>query len=146
MSQFSGPRLDTSAWIMQVWISFALAVLMCIYGVWNLPSEGTDRALLAVGFFFCLSAAFTLQKTIRDNRDEQVDTPMWMFQVWAAFGIAFMLTGWGLFRLNIEGWHKMFLIASALYLVSSSFVLSKTIRDNHEARLLGADGSGPGAA
>ena len=145
MTQSHSPRPDTQAWIMQVWVAFALSILMCVYGVWNLSSEGTDRALLAVGFFFCLSAAFTLQKTIRDNRDEQVDTQMWVFQVWAAFAIAFLLTGWGLFRLNIAGWHKMFLIASALYLISSSFVLSKTIRDNHEARLLGAE-SESGAA
>ena len=144
MSQYLAPRPDTNAWIMQVWISFCVAVILCVYGVWQLPSEGTDRALLAVGFFFCLSAAFTLQKTIRDNRDEQVDTQMWIFQVWAAFGIAFLLTGWGMYRLRIDGWHKMFLIASALYLVSSSFVLAKTIRDNHEARLLGDAKGGAG--
>ena len=131
------PRQDTNAWIMQVWISFACAVVLCIYGVWALPSAGTDRALLAVGFFFCLSASFTLQKTVRDNRDEQIDTQMWVFQVWAAFVIAFLLTGWGLFRLTIDGWHKAFLVGAALYLVSSSFVLAKTIRDNHEAKIIG---------
>ena len=130
------PRQDSNAWIMQVWIAFACAVMLCVYGVWHLPSEGTDRALLAVGFFFCLSASFTLQKTVRDNRDEQIDTQMWIFQVWAAFIIAFSLTGWGLIRLNIGGWHRGFLVAAALFLVSSSFVLAKTIRDNHEAKIL----------
>jgi len=136
MPQQFVPRADTPAWIFQVWTSFVCAVALCAIGVWNLPSDGTDRALLAVGFFFCLSAAFTLQKTIRDNRDEKIDTQMWMFQVWAAFIIAFALTGWGLFRINIAIWHKGFMVASALFLISSSFVLSKTIRDNHEAKIL----------
>jgi hypothetical protein len=138
------PRQDSNAWIMQVWIAFACAVMLCAYGVWHLPSQGTDRALLAVGFFFCLSASFTLQKTVRDNRDEQIDTQMWTFQVWAAFIIAFALTGWGLIRLSIDGWHRGFLVASALFLVSSSFVLAKTIRDNHEAKILGGSADGTG--
>ena len=130
------PRADTSAWIFQVWIAFICAVVLCSIGVWNLPGEGTDRALLGVGFFFCLSSVFTLQKTVRDNRDEKIDTQMWFFQVWAAFIIAFALTGWGMFRINIGMWHKAFLVASALFLISSSFVLSKTIRDNHDAKIL----------
>ena len=33
----------------------------------------TDRAFLAVGFFFCLFTSFTLAKTIRDNRDDGIE-------------------------------------------------------------------------
>ena len=31
---------------------------------------------------------------------------------------------------------RQFLVASALFLISASFVLSKTIRDNHDAKIL----------
>jgi hypothetical protein len=126
-------RQDTSAWRMQVWLSFAIAVLLCGAGIWQMPSESLDRAFLAIGFFFCLSATFALQKTVRDNRDEKVDTPAWVIQVWAAFVIAIMLTGWGMWRLSIPYWHKGYMIAAGFYLLSSTFTLAKTIRDNHEA-------------
>lgn len=129
-------RRDTSAWILQVWAAFGIAVTLCVVGIWNIPSEGLDRAFVAIGFLFCLSAAFGVAKTVRDNRDEQVDTPAWVFQVWAAFAIAVCVTAWGLYRMQLGGWEKGFLAASWLFLVSSTFTLSKTVRDNHEAALL----------
>ena len=138
MSQQYSPRPDTKAWIFQVWVSFIVSVLLCAVGIWNLPHEGLDRAFLAVGYFFCLTTAFTLAKTIRDNRDEQVDTSFWVMQVWCAFLVAFVLTGWGLYRMDIEVWRKGYMVATSLFLVSSSFVLAKTIRDNHEAAILSA--------
>lgn len=133
--QRSAIRRDTPAWILQVWAAFAAAVTLCTIGVWNLPGETTDRALLAVAFFFCLSATLTLAKTVRDNRDGQVDTPAWIFQVWAAFVASNALMAWGLWTLPLEIWRKGYLVASWLYLLSASFTLAKTIRDNHEAGL-----------
>lgn len=129
-------RRDTSAWVGQVWASFAAAVLMCGVGVANLDGESIDRAFLSIAFFFCLSASFTLAKTIRDNRDEQVDTRQWMMQVWAAFVIAVVMTAWGLFRLDLGAWQKGYMLCSGLFLISSTFTLAKTVRDNHEAQLL----------
>ena len=129
-------RRDTSAWILQVWAAFAVAVTLSAIGIWNLPNEGLDRAFVAIGFLFCLSAGFGVAKTVRDNRDEQVDTPSWVFQVWAAFAIAVLVTAWGLYRMQIGSWEKGFLVASWLFLVSATFTLAKTVRDNHEAGLL----------
>jgi hypothetical protein len=133
-------RQDTAAWRMQVWISFVVAVLLCGVGVWLMPHDSLDRAFLAIGFFFCLSATFALQKTVRDNRDEKVDTPAWVFQVWAAFVIAVALTGWGMWRLTIHDWHKAYMVACGFYLLSSTFTLSKTVRDNHEANVSSQSG------
>ena len=126
-------RRDTAAWNMQVWISFSLAIGACLIGVWNMPNEQLDRAFLAIGFFFCLFTAFTLSKLIRDNRDEKVDTAAWTMTVWIGFGIAVVMTAWGLFRMNIGGWEKGFMIVSWLFLVSTAFTLAKTIRDKQEA-------------
>ena len=127
---------DTQGWRAQVWISFALAVLACGIGVLRLPGQELDRAFLAIGLFFCLFSSFALAKTVRDNRDGQVDTSSWKMTVWVAFAAAFSLTAWGLWRMNIGEWQKGFMLVSWLFLVSSTFTVAKTIRDKHEAELM----------
>ncbi|MES2932809.1 MAG: YiaA/YiaB family inner membrane protein [Pseudomonadota bacterium] len=136
MSQQFYVRRDTSTWVLQVWLAFAMSLILCGYGIWNMPSESLDRAFLATGFFFCLSTCFALAKSIRDNQNEQVDTGSWRMQVWIAFFIAVALTAWGLYRMKIGDWEKGYMLASWLFLISSTFTLSKTIRDNHDADLL----------
>ena len=89
MAQQLVVRRDTSAWVFQVWASFGLALFLCGLGIINMPSQNLDRAFLALGFFFCLSSVFVLSKTVRDNQHERVDTQAWIFQVWAAFTVAF---------------------------------------------------------
>ena len=124
---------DTSGWRTQVWISFAAAIGACAYGVLLLPSQELDRAFLAIGLFFCLFASFTVAKTIRDNRDGQVDTGGWIMTVWTGFIAAFALTAWGLWRMQVEDVWKAYLGVSWLYLISSAFTLAKTQRDAWEA-------------
>lgn len=129
-------RRDTAAWVFQVWTSFGLAVLACAIGVWSMPSQELDRAFLAIGFFFCLFASFTLAKMIRDNRDERIDTGAWVMTVWIGFAVAVLLTAWGLFRMNIGDWEKSYMVVSWLFLVTTVFSLAKTVRDKQEADLL----------
>ncbi len=131
---------DTASWRMQVWISFGLAILAAAIGVLYLPGEELDRAFLAIGLFFCLFASFALAKTIRDNRDGQIDTASWVMTVWVAFAVAIALTAWGLWRMNIPDWQKGYMIVSWLFLVSTTFTLAKTIRDKHEAELMERNG------
>ena len=127
---------DTTGWRTQVWLSFAIAVIACGAGVIQLPGQELDRAFLALGLFFCLFASFAVAKTIRDNRDGQVDTASWVMTVWIAFAAAIALTAWGLWRMNIPAWEKNYMIVSWLFLVSSTFTLSKTVRDGHEVELM----------
>ncbi len=136
MSQQFLVRPDTRAWVFQVWSAFVLAILLCAIGLWHLPSEGAD--LLIVSCFFCVCSSLTLSKTIRDNRDEQIDTDLWIMQVWIAFVLAIGSTLWGLVRIDLDVWRKGYFLASLLFLVSSTFVLAKTVRDNHEASVLAA--------
>jgi hypothetical protein len=135
---------DTNGWRTQVWASFALAIAFCAVGVIKLPGQELDRAFLAIGLFFCLFAAFAVAKTLRDNRDGQVDTASWVMTVWVAFAAAFCLTAWGLWRMNIGEWQKGFMVVSWLFLVSSTFTVAKTVRDRHEADLMDRSG-GSGA-
>ena len=134
-------RRDTGSWRLQVWLSFGLAVGACGIGVIQLPGQELDRAFLALGVFFCLFSSFAVAKTLRDNRDGQVDTASWVMTVWAAFAAAIALTSWGLWRMNIPSWEKSYMVVSWLFLVSSTFTLAKTVRDGHEAQLM--ERSGP---
>jgi hypothetical protein len=131
---------DTNGWRMQVWIAFGLAVTACAIGILRLPGQELDRAFLAIGLFFCLFASFAVAKTLRDNRDGQVDTASWIMTVWVAFAAAFCLTAWGLWRMNIGEWQKAFMVVSWLFLVSSTFTVAKTVRDKHEADLMDRSG------
>jgi hypothetical protein len=136
-------RRDTGGWIIQVWVSFGLAVAACAVGVLQLPSEQLDRAFLAIGFLFCLFAAFAVAKTQRDNRDGQVDTGGWIAIVWVGFAAAVALTAWGLWRMQIENWQKSYMVVAWLFLVSSTFTIAKTIRDKHEADVVEGGGARP---
>jgi hypothetical protein len=126
---------DTKAWQLQVWISFGLAVFLCGIGLAYLPGQDLDRAFMIMGYIFCLSTAFFLAKFVRDNQYKQTDTPMWKMVVYSAFFIAMSLTGWGLWRMEVNETYKAFLLVSWFYLITTTFTLAKTLRDKHEADL-----------
>ena len=127
---------DTNSWRLQTRIAFGAAFICCAAGVLQLPSQELDRAFLAIGMFFCLFATLALAKTLRDNRDGQLDTRAWVLTVWVAFAAATALTAWGLWRMNIGDWQKGYMAVSWLFLVSSTFTFSKTVRDRQEADLM----------
>ena len=136
-------RKDTKAWTLQVWVSFGLAVTLCATGLAYLPGADLDRAFMVMGYMFCLSTAFALAKFVRDNEARQLahtpDTPMWGLVVWGGFGLAMLLTAWGLWRMQVNPTYKAFLGVSWLFLISTVFTLAKTLRDAHEAQLAERD-------
>ena len=135
-------RKDTKAWKLQVWVSFGLAVTLCASGLAYLPGADLDRAFMVMGYMFCLSTAFALAKFERDNETRRVtqtpDTPMWGLVVWGGFALAMALTGWGLWRMDVNPTYKAFLGVGWLFLISTVFTLAKTLRDAHEAQLVEA--------
>ncbi|MCY1167848.1 MAG: YiaA/YiaB family inner membrane protein [Pseudomonadota bacterium] len=131
---------DSKPWQLQVWVSFLVAVFLCAVGLSWLPGRDLDRAFMVMGYFFCLSAAFVLAKYVRDQEKSKAegklsDTPMFKLVVWGGFFLAMSLTGWGLWRMEINETYKAFLGVSWLYLITCSFTLAKTLRDRHEADL-----------
>ncbi len=134
---------DTSAWQLQVWLSFVVAAFLCGVGLAWLPGRDLDRAFMVMGYFFCLSAAFVLAKFVRDSdrATRRSDTPMFKWVVWGGFFLAMGLTGWGLWQMEINQTYKAFLAVSWLYLITCTFTLAKTLRDRHEADLLQARAS-----
>ena len=136
-------RHDTKAWKLQVWLSFAAAATLCGSGLAWLPGQDLDRAFMVMGYLFTLSTAFALAKFVRDNEGQRVDTSMWGWVVWGGFALAMALTGWGLWRMEINPTYKAFLAVSWLFLISAVFTLAKTLRDAHEAALAEAQGLHP---
>ena len=130
---------DTRAWRLQTWISFGLALLVCGTGLAWLPGADLDRAFMVMGYVFCLSTAFALSKFVRDNAVTPSDTPLWSPVVWGGFGVAMALTGWGLFRMDINPTWKAYLVVSWLYLISAAFTLAKMLRDAYEAERIERD-------
>ena len=129
---------DSKPWQVQVWVSFLIAVFLCAVGLAYLPGQDLDRAFMVMGYFFCLSAAFVLAKYVRDQektQSELKDTPMFKLVVWGGFLLAMSLTGWGLWRMEVNDTYKAFLGVSWLYLITCTFTLAKTLRDRHEADL-----------
>ena len=131
---------DSKPWQLQVWASFVIAIFLCAVGLAYLPGSDLDRAFMVMGYFFCLSAAFVLAKSVRDQEKtqaegRQADMPMFKLVVWGGFFLAMALTGWGLWRMDVNETYKAFLGVSWLYLITCSFTLAKTLRDRHEADL-----------
>ena len=131
---------DSKPWQLQVWVSFLIAVFLCAVGLSWLPGRDLDRAFMIMGYFFCLSAAFVLAKYVRDQEKslaegKLADTPMFKLVVWGSFFLAMSLSGWGLWRMEINETYKAFLGVGWLYLITCSFTLAKTLRDKHEADL-----------
>jgi hypothetical protein len=139
-------KRDTKAWRLQVWVSFAIASSLTAVGLANLPGGNLDRAFMILGYVFCLFAVFGLSKYIRDRESGQADTPMWGAVIWGGFAAAISLTGWGLWRMDIQPVWQAYLLVCWAYLVSSVFTLAKTLRDHHEANLMEAAGLANGSS
>ena len=54
------------------------------------------------------------------------------------------LIAYHLVRLNVDGWVRAYLLVSWLFLVSTAFTLSKTVRDQHEGNLMESAARGEG--
>lgn len=64
------------------------------------------------------------------------DSPSWIFFVHAAFVIALAAMVIGIWLLPDALWIKGYLAMGLFFTVSSTITLSKTVRDNHEAKKL----------
>lgn len=139
LSSTSLVQRDTSAWQLQVWVSFGIAASCCAVGLAWLPGERLQQIFMVMGYVFCLSAVFMLAKFVRDNqaatRRGAGDTPLFKLVVWGGFAVAVGLTGWGLLDMDISPPYKAFLGVSWLYLLTTAFTLAKMLRDRHEADL-----------
>jgi hypothetical protein len=73
-----------------------------------------------------------------DRNTPNIDphTTAWTLQVWLSFAIALFATVGGTVLLPVDWWSKGYLLMGTMFTVGSTFSLSKTVRDNHEAAKL----------
>ncbi|EME59954.1 YiaA/YiaB family inner membrane protein [Amycolatopsis decaplanina] len=70
MTKTSAASPATVAFFVQAALSFGLALVAVVVGIWYLPVDGWVRGFLALGMLFLTTSAFTLAKCIRDRQDE----------------------------------------------------------------------------
>lgn len=63
----------------------------------------------------------------------QQDSTAWRFFVMVSFVLSLGATSFGLMIMPVDLWVKGYLAMGLYFTVSSTFILSKTIRDAHEA-------------
>ena len=68
-----------------------------------------------------------------NNPTHQVDSPAWVFQVWASFLISVSFTLTGIYFAPVDLWVKGFFVMGLIFTVGSTFSLAKTMRDRFEA-------------
>lgn len=73
---------------------------------------------------------------MEDHPTIQRDSAGWQFFVRACFVLSLLATGTGLFFLPVDLWVKGYMAMGMLFTVGSTITLSKTVRDEHEARKL----------
>ncbi|HWN42406.1 MAG TPA: YiaA/YiaB family inner membrane protein [Thermoanaerobaculia bacterium] len=139
---------NTAAWTFQVWAAFLVSVLALGMGLYYAPLNRWIQGFFLMGMFFTIGSTFTLAKTIRDNRNTRIDTPAWVFQSWAAFLLSAGITFGGIAWLpaDVGGrWVQGCLAVAFFFCINTSFTLSKTIRDNHEAEKILSNGMSVGS-
>jgi hypothetical protein len=129
-------RRDTPQWIFMAWASFVASLCSMGWGALSLQTGSLDMAFVALGVSFATFSTMALSKSLRDNQQVAVDAPAWRLAVWVAFGLSVLFTAWGLMRLECPEWQRYYMAAAGLYLLSSTFTLSKTLRDKHDAELV----------
>ena len=59
----------TTAFYVQAGISFGIALLAVLFGIWNLPADGWVRGFLVVSTLFLVTSSFTVAKCVRDAQE-----------------------------------------------------------------------------
>lgn len=60
---------NTTAWTIQVWASWVIAMAMTLGGVVLLPTDPWTKGYLLMGMLFTVGSTFNLAKTTRDNAE-----------------------------------------------------------------------------
>ncbi|MGO4271998.1 YiaA/YiaB family inner membrane protein [Paenibacillus sp. TAF58] len=73
---YGSRKRNTSAFTFLAWSSFALALLGMFIGIINLEQLLSVKGYYAVTALFLTMSSFVLQKTVRDNNDDELLQPV----------------------------------------------------------------------
>lgn len=66
-------KRNTNAFTFLSWVSFALALIFVLVGVWNADWELVEKGYYAGSMLWAITSAFVLAKTVRDNEEDRND-------------------------------------------------------------------------
>ncbi|MCT7976851.1 YiaA/YiaB family inner membrane protein [Laspinema olomoucense] len=61
----------TTAWVIQVWASFVIALAATGVGIVNLPVTNWVKGYMGMGVLFTVGSSFSLAKTLRDRHEAE---------------------------------------------------------------------------
>lgn len=62
-------QVDTSSWVMTVWLAFGAAVCLTAWGLWRMSIGEWQKAYMGVSWLFLVSSTFTVAKMVRDKHE-----------------------------------------------------------------------------
>lgn len=69
--QDMGPQSHSTAWIIQSWASFVLAVSVTSVGIVYLPVDNWTKGFMGMGLAFTVGSTFGVAKTTRDLHESR---------------------------------------------------------------------------
>ena len=69
MSQHQTPISQSSGWIVQTYISFAVSITALTLGIAYMPGDPWKRAFLGVAALYAVTSSISLSKTVRDQHE-----------------------------------------------------------------------------
>ncbi|QMV45179.1 hypothetical protein FPL14_25245 [Cohnella cholangitidis] len=128
------------------WAAFVLAFGFEFGGIYSLKQPLSVKGYYAAVAILLIITAFVLQKVIRDNDEDQYlreqnphhrrrNTSAFTFLSWVGFILAIAFQFIGLTTLEEPFYVVGYYAIAAAFLIVTSLVLQKTIRDNEEDKL-----------
>ena len=82
------------------------------------------------------STSFSIGRYSPMAQTQTQNTGAWLTFTYASFAASVFMMGLGLWAMPADLWIKGYLMMASVYMLGSSFTLSKTVRDEHEAKRL----------
>ncbi|MEF8698386.1 MAG: YiaA/YiaB family inner membrane protein [Candidatus Accumulibacter sp. UW26] len=62
-------QIDTSAWVITVWVGFALAVTLTAWGLFRMAIGDWEKGYMVVAWLFLINTVFSVAKLVRDKQE-----------------------------------------------------------------------------
>jgi uncharacterized membrane protein YiaA len=139
-------RRNTPTYTFMAWGAFILAFGFEFGGIYSLKQPLSVRGYYAAVAILLIITAFVLQKVIRDNDEDHFlreqnhhhrkrNTSAFTFLSWIGFVLAILFEFIGLSTLQEPFYVVGYYAIAAAFLIVTSLVLQKTIRDNEEDKI-----------
>jgi uncharacterized membrane protein YiaA len=139
-------RRNTPTYTFMAWGAFVIAFGFEFGGIYSLEQPLSVRGYYAAVAILLIITSFVLQKVIRDNDEDDYlrehnphhrkrNTSAFTFLAWIGFVLALLFEFVGLSTLEEPFYVVGYYAIAAAFLIVTSLVLQKTVRDNEEDKI-----------